>query len=165
MKPIRFSVLTLAFVLLAASPIRGAELQKIVLDDGSTIIAEVRSLAGGVYHLESPSLGSIRIAQQRVQRIEPQRSPAPASSTSQGSGAHAGEVRDLQLQMAGDPAMVAAILQLSELPEMRDVLSDPEILRAVESGDLSGLETNPKIQKLMSNPALQDLTGHVAPAE
>jgi hypothetical protein len=164
-KLIRFSVAALTFGWLAASPVGAAELQQIVLDDGSTIIAEVRSLDGGVYRLESPSLGSIEIPQKRVRRIEPQSSSGPASPVSQGSGAHAGEVRDLQLQMAADPAMVATILQLSELPEMLDVLSDPEILRAVESGDLGALEANPKIQKLMSSPAVQDLTGSVSPAE
>jgi len=164
-KPIRLPVLTLFLFLLASGPSAAGELQRIVLDDGSAITAEVRSLESGVYRLESPSLGSIEIPQKRVRRIEPYRSPAQPSAPHDASGAQGAQVRDLQIQMAADPAMVATILQLSELPEMRAVLSDPEILRAVESGDLTALETNPKIQKLMENPALQDLTGRVAPAE
>jgi hypothetical protein len=156
------SLLALAFVGFAAVPSGAAELQQILLDDGSSIVAEVRSLERGVYHLDSPTLGSIRIPQKRVRRIEPQRAAPPASSTPAGSVVDGSEVRDLQVRMLADPAMVGALLQLSELPEMRDVLADPEILRAVESGDLTGLEGNAKLQKLMGHPALQGLVGQAA---
>ena len=152
-------VLALLAVLLGPGAARAADLREIVLDDGSTIVAEVRSLSGGVYRLQSPSLGAIEIAQQRVRRIGP-----PSSATPPEPGASGAEVQALKQQLVGDPASASALVGLSELPEMQEVLADPDILRAVETGDLDALANHPKIQRLMSHPSLQELTRTVAPA-
>ena len=163
MASIRSVVLFIGLVL-HAHPVLAAELQQIVLDDGSSIVAEVRGLEGGVYQLRSPSLGAIELPQRRVQRIGPHRAgTAPAAPA--GASATGAQVRDLQIQMSSDPTMAASLLQLSELPEMQAVLSDPEIMSAIERGDLGALEANPKIQKLMGNSTVRDLSQQLSPAE
>ncbi|MDH3686932.1 MAG: hypothetical protein OEP95_11940 [Myxococcales bacterium] len=162
MASIRWVVFFVGLVL-HAHPMLAAELQQIVLDDGSSIVAEVRGLEGGVYQLHSPSLGAIRMPQRRVRRIEPRGVAASVSPAA--SGVSGAQVRELQAQMAGDPTMAASLLQLGELPEMQAVLSDPEIMSAIERGDLSALEANPKIQALMGNATVRDLSQQLSPAE
>jgi len=163
MASIRSVVLCVGFIFLS-SPAFATELQQVVLDDGSSIIAEVRGLEAGVYQLHSPSLGAIQLPQSRVQRIGPHRAGAVPSAPTGAPGTGA-QVRDLQVQMASDPTMAASLLQLSELPEMQAVLSDPEIMSAIERGDLGALEANPKIQKLMGNSTVRDLSQQISPAE
>lgn len=155
MGSVRIAALAIGCSLLASGAARAADPQRILLRDGSVVVAEVRALKDGVYVLESASLGSIQIAQDRVTSIEPQaaKSPSPPSA----NPAAAAQMRDLQLRLLTDPTMFAAVMRLRELPEVEAVLADPDILRAIASGDLASLEQNGKIRKLMEAPAVRDL--------
>jgi hypothetical protein len=64
----------------------------------------------------------------------------------------------LQERMEARPDLVGAIHQLQSDPEFQDVLGDPEIRKALESGDTAALLANPKINNLTKHPAVQDLT-------
>ncbi len=134
-----------------------ADPQRILLRDGSEIVAEVRSLEKGVYTFESPTLGRIRVPATRVKKIEgpPTRPTAPPPS--------AAAIQDLQTRMLTDPQLSAALMQLQSNPAMQEVLQDPEILRAVARRDMEFLQRHPKMKRLMKDPAVRALTGGVAP--
>jgi hypothetical protein len=67
----------------------------------------------------------------------------------------------MQSSISSDPGMMTSILQLQNDPDMQAVLSDPELMRAIQSFDLQALQNNPKIQKLMRNSTVQNIQGKV----
>ena len=64
-------------------------------------------------------------------------------------------VQSLQSSITSDPGMMASILALQNDPDMQAVLSDPELMRAIQSFDLEALQNNPKIQQLMNNSTVR----------
>jgi len=68
------------------------------------------------------------------------------------------QVELLQDRMLSQPETMEAVRTLQSDPEFQDVLKDPEVLRALESGNTDALLTNPKINSLVNNPAVQDIT-------
>jgi hypothetical protein len=68
------------------------------------------------------------------------------------------QVEDLQDRIAAQPEMMEAIRGLQSDPAFQDLLNDPEITGALESGDVITLLTNPKIGNLLNHPVVRDLT-------
>lgn len=67
-------------------------------------------------------------------------------------------VQALQQQILADPALAGRVESLRDNPQMRAVLADPEIVDALNRGDITALLANPKIQRLAEDPAVQDVT-------
>ena len=143
-----------------ATPGQADQPQRVVLKDGSEIVATLRSVQGGVYSFESASLGTIHIEKQRVLRIEALEAPAATGSPL----APGPEMHDLQTQILSDPALIGALMELQGSPAMQALLQDPEILRAAARGDVETLRNNPKMQRLMADPDIQRITRQLAPA-
>jgi radical SAM superfamily enzyme len=148
---IRTILISLALLLSAAGPLVAGEEKEIELSDGSVITGEVVSMIGGVYTIRSGSLGSITVPDSKVRSI---RQKDAALSSSSGVG---GQVRPLQERMESDPAVMERIRGLKDDPDFRMVLEDPEIMRAVETGDIAALMANPRFLQLMHNPAVRDI--------
>ena len=134
--------------------------EQIVLQDGSTINGEVVSLQSGSYKVKTDSLGVITLQQHQVKSIRhgAGSTPPPVSSSSMNQASQSA-VQALQSSISSDPGMMTNILQLQNDPDMQAVLSDPELMRAIQSFDLQALQNNPKIQKLMRNSTVQSIQG------
>lgn len=139
-----------------------AHAEQIVLQDGSTINGEVVSLQSVSYKIKTDSLDVITLQQHQVKSIrqgaESRQPSVPVDSVNQASPS---AVQTLQSSISSDPGMMANILRLQNDPDMQAVLSDPELMRAIQSFDLQALQNNPKIQKLMSNSTVQSIQGKV----
>jgi hypothetical protein len=59
--------------------------------------------------------------------------------------------------MKADQAIMEMIRGLKDDPSFRTVLEDPEIMRAVEAGDVAALMANPKFLQLLHNPTVRDI--------
>jgi hypothetical protein len=169
-------LLVAAASLLVTQAGSAGELERIVLRDGSVIMAEVHSLDDGVYELWSPALGDFEIEQARILRIESadaahspgtagrhdlsKNAPAPVVKN---NAASAASIQELQMQMLSSGDMLSSILELRSNPAMQEVLADPEIQAAIMSGDLDALQRNPKMLKLMNSPDMRAITEGVAP--
>lgn len=173
---IRVCLLVAAAGLLAAQAVSAGELQRIVLRDGSVIVAEVRSLEEGRYGLRSRALGDFEVEQARILRIESAgvaHSPGTAARrdlskkvptpTAKNDAASAARIQELQMRMLSSGEMLTSILKLRSSPEMQEVLADPEIQAAIMSGDLDALQRNPKMLKLMKSPDMRVITEDLAP--
>jgi Tfp pilus assembly ATPase PilU len=77
--------------------------------------------------------------------------PAPVS----------GQVQELQQKMLSDEQTMALILSLKDDPEMQALLSDPAVVSAVQSGDLSTLTANPRFMKLLDNAKVREIQKRV----
>jgi hypothetical protein len=153
-RTIMFSLLL--FLLSAGSPMAG-EIKDIELKDGSIITGEVQSLAGGVYTIRTESLGTVTIDESRVLAIRP-RGQAFQSRPSDISN----QARSLEERMQADDEVMNKIRSLKDDPAFQSILEDPELLNAVNTGDVATLMANPKFLQLLQNPSVQDIQKKMA---
>ena len=92
--------------------------------------------------------------------------PPPSSSSTQGGSGAAGtisgnyvssEVTRMRQTMLSDPEIMDLLLSLQNDPDLIKILQDPAIMRAVSSGNISALESNPAFMKLMNNKKIQQI--------
>ena len=132
-----------------AAKANAAETRDIELTDGSVITGEVVSLSGGIFTIRSATLGTLRIEASKVRIIRLQGSAAPGDA--------GGQVKSLEDKMLGDSEIMETIRSLQNDPDLQQILQDPEIMKAVQTGDFSALMSNPKFMKLLNNQAVQDI--------
>ena len=147
------------FLWIVPSSSHAGVVSQIQLVDGSVIQAEIISFSNGVYKLRSEMLGTLSIAEDRVQSIRPNKSQTPemlekleSSDPSVGK-----KVQGLQQKLASDPKTMEMLLDLGNDPSMIGVLNDKDLMRAIQQGNLSTVIKNPKIQKLMKSKAVGDV--------
>jgi hypothetical protein len=129
--------------------LNAGETREIELTDGSVITGEVVSLSGGIYTVRSATLGTLRIEESKVRVIRLQGSAAPGSA--------GGQVKSLEDEMLGDSEIIEAILALQNDPDFQKILQDPEIMKAVQTGDIDALMRNPEFMKLLNKQSVQDI--------
>ncbi|MGC2062793.1 MAG: hypothetical protein WA610_07425 [Thermodesulfovibrionales bacterium] len=152
----KFFLTAIAALLLLAGMAAAAETRVIELVDGSTITGELLSLSEGVYTVRSAALGTIKINESKVRAI---RSKGPA-----GTAADAGsQVKSLQDAMMSQADIMSMIQALQNDPEFQKVLKDPEIMKAVQAGDIAVLTANPRFMRLLNNHVVQEIKKKLAP--
>ncbi len=142
-------------LILAVAVAWAGEIREIELKDGSIISGEVVSLSGGVFTIKSESLGTIKLDESKVRAIRTKAAaagPAPA-----GKAVSGGDSRDLQEKMMSDREIMALIESLKDDQEFKKLLQDPAIMKAVQSGDVSSLMSNPQFLKLLDNPTVKEI--------
>ena len=147
------------FLWIVPSSSHAGVVSQIKLLDGSVIQAEIISFSNGVYKLRSESLGTISVAEDRVQSIRPNKSqisgtPAQLEAADPPAGQ---KVQGLQQKLTSDPKTMEMLLDLRKDPSMIGVLNDKDLMRAIQQGNLSTVIKNPKIQKLMKSKAVGDV--------
>ena len=73
------------------------------------------------------------------------------------SNSHQQEVQALQEQMMNNQNVMNMIYVLQQEPAFQEVMSDPEIMEAINAGDMNKLSTNPKIIELLNDPRFQEI--------
>ena len=147
------------FLWVVSSASHAGVVNQIKLVDGSVIQAEIISFANGIYKLRSESLGTISVAEDRVQSIRPNKSqisgtPAQLETADPPVGQ---KVQGLKNKLTSDPKTMEMLINLQEDPSMIGVLNDKDLMRAIQQGNLSTVIKNPKIQKLMKSKAVGDV--------
>jgi hypothetical protein len=146
----------ICFALVAILASRGAlagGAREIELRDGSIITGDVVSLSNGIFTIKSESLGTVKIEESKVNVIRPK-------ASSQGTGAvqnTGGEAWSLQNKMMNDQEIMGLIQSLQNDPEFKKILEDPDVLNAVNTGDIPALMANPKFTKLLNNSTVQEI--------
>ncbi len=67
------------------------------------------------------------------------------------------DMQALQNTMLNDQEIMNLILALQNNPDMKKILEDPDILNAVNSGDISALTANPKFMEFMNNQIIKEI--------
>ena len=147
------------FLWIVSSASHAGVLSQIKLMDGSLIQAEIISFSNGVYKLRSESLGTLSVAEDRVQSIRPNKSQIPRTPAQlETADPPVGQkVQGLQQKLTSDPKTMEMLLDLQKDPSMIGVLNDKDLMRAIQQGNLSTVIKNPKIQKLMKSKAVGDV--------
>jgi hypothetical protein len=142
-------------VLFLAQESRAGEIRAIELKDGSVVTGEVVSLINGKYTIRSASLGTVLIEESKVRVIRPVAASAAANSALTNN--NAGDISALQNRMMNDKEIMSKIESLQNDPEFMKILEDPEVIKAVTSGDTAALMANPRFLKLMNNSTVRDI--------
>jgi hypothetical protein len=143
-------------ILFLSSESRAGEVRAIELKDGSVVTGEVVSLTNGKYTIRSGSLGIVQIEESKVLTIKPVPAPSAASSGAAADNT-TGNISTLQNRMMNDKEVMSKIQSLQNDPEFMKILEDPEVMKAVTSGNVSALMANPQFLKLMNNSTVRDI--------
>ncbi len=138
------------------------ELRQFELNDGSVINGEIVSFKDGVYTIKSNTLGSIKIKESKIQTIrsKPQ-AEISERPEKQSNKSVSTQLQTLQKSMMDDEQVMNMIISLQNDPDFQEILKDPAIINAVNSGDINTLISNPKFMKLLNNPKFQKIKKEV----
>lgn len=143
------------------------ELRRIQLKDGSVVVGEVAAAANGEFTITSAALGTLRLKDTDIVSISAAAAsppmPSTITSTAKPEEKNGKAIADIQQRINSNPAFAGPINSLKDSPEIKAILGDPELLKAIQSGNLSALEGNPKIEKLIQLPAVQEIVRQVSP--
>ena len=144
------------------SGVYAGEYSEIGLIDGSTIYGEILSFYDGIYTVKSSSLGTIKVSESDIREIRVQSGTKNRESANPANSSISSEVQSLQTFMQNDQEIMAIIFSLQNDPDFQEIMSDPGILNAVNSGDIAALISNPKFMSLLNNHKIQEIQKKLA---
>ena len=143
-------------LIVAATVVTAADTREIELTDGSIIAGEIVSMSKGVYTVMSATLGTVRIEESKIRTIRRKGSAGAA-------GDAGGQVKSLQDKMMDSGEIMELVRSLQNDPDFQNVLKDPEIMIAVQSGDIGALMANPQFMKLLNKQVVQQIKNNLSP--
>ncbi len=72
-------------------------------------------------------------------------------------GSVAPKVEELKKQMLNDEGTMDLIRAMQDDPDMQALLSDPAVMRAIQSMDIGTLMNNPGFMKMLDNPRVREI--------
>ncbi len=154
--------LFLCLTLVLAFPVSAGQTARIVLDDGSTFYGKFLAFDGDSYSIESPTLGTVRIPARKVTSFKVG-SAAPETTDRGADAAFQEQMQNVEKQIAGNSQLMERIMALQNNPAVQAILGDEELMRAINSGDLTRLKNDPRIERLLQDPQLQSIQRLLAP--
>ncbi len=156
------------------------QLSEIILVDGSTLYGEVVSLNNGIYKIKTQSLGIIEIKESKISLVQktaesvkslvPQRTESVKPVVPEGTesikslvpegtnkASVTGNIVELQRQMMGNEDIMKMIMSLQSDPEVQKLMSDPDFINSVNSGDINAIMNDPRLQNLLKNPTVKEI--------
>lgn len=134
-----------------------AESSRFELNDGSVIVGELETVDGGTFIVNSPTLGQVRIEQDRLRSM----TPLGADQTAVGHRDASARLLQMQQRLVADPAIMGMITSLQDDPELRAAVADPRLMGLIMSGDLDRLRNEPGFQRLMEHPGIRAIIDRV----
>lgn len=151
------ALLTLMTLFLFAPSVNAEGLIEVELIDGTVVSGKLVSFYDGVYTIDSATLGTLEINETNVREL---RSKSSATEAQSDISTQTG-IQALQQRMLADEEIMQMITALLQDPDFQEVLQDEELMRAISSGDLNALKSNPKLQKLMDKAAVKQIEGRL----
>ncbi len=143
----RLSVCFLLLLFVFVGELFAGEIRMIELNDGSLLYGEIISLKDGVYTVNTMSLGPVKIEESKIRVIRFKSDDQAAKE----------QIQTMQKLMLSDKEIINMIASLKNDPDVQNILKDPALMKAINSGDLETLISNPKFLKLLANPKILDI--------
>lgn len=132
--------------------------REIELDDGSRIYGEIVSFQEGIYKIKSETLGTVDIEGSKILSI---RSKKPCKDCKKTvlpmEGSVSAQLKAIKKNIVNDQDIMNMIYSLQRDPDFQQIMRDPEIVKALMSGDIESLTSNPKFMKLMDHQTVQEI--------
>ena len=132
---------------------------KIELTDGSIINGEVVSYTNGVYTINTPTFGEIKVGAKKVSKIESVSYTLPGTSANpiaQTDNPTQSQVSTYGQKLMENPENAAIVVGLTSNPALQDMAADPEIMEAAKKNDIQALMKNPKFMNIVNSPEMQE---------
>ena len=159
---VKYSFLVFLLVWILPIYVFAGDNARLKLKDGSTISGEVLSMQNGQYEIFTNSLGKLKVNASMVLSIE---YGVPEMIPSQGQSPNnlldKNKLQSLQQEMFSDGQIMNLMLSLQNDPVVMKILSDPELMKAITSGNINMLQNNSRIAELMKIPAVQEITKQI----
>jgi len=132
---------------------------KIELLDGSVIEGEVLSFNNGTYTLNTGSLGEVKVDASKIRRISigKANTSAPADIPAISDAGIKSQTDALKTKMVNNPQVMQIITGLMSDPQFQELLKDPQIASAVNSGNMQALMSNEKFMGLINHPKVGEI--------
>jgi hypothetical protein len=159
---VKYSLLLILLVWILPHYVFAGDNARLKLKDGSTISGEVLSMQNGQYEIFSNSLGKLKINASMVNSIEygvPK--IVPSQDRSPNDLLDKNKLQSFQREMFSDGQVMNLMLSLQNHPVVREILSDPELMKAITSGNINMLQNNSRIAELMKIPVVQEITKQI----
>ena len=130
----RLSVCFLLLLFVFVGELFAGEIRMIELNDGSLLYGEIISLKDGVYTVNTMSLGPVKIEESKIRVIRFKSDDQAAKE----------QIQTMQKLMLSDKEIINMIASLKNDPDVQKILKDPALMKAIISGDLETLISNPK---------------------
>ena len=143
-------------LILAATVVTAADPREIELTDGSIIAGEIVSMSQGVYTVTSAILGTVRIEASKIRTIR-------RKGSSSAAGDAGGQIKSLQDQMMGSDEIMEMVSSLQNDADFQQILKNPEIMKAVQSGDIGILMANSQFMELLNKKLVQQIKNNLSP--
>jgi len=154
--------IVLGLMIVLVFPLYAGQTARIILDDGSSFYGEFLAFDGDSYAIESPTLGTVRIPASKVTAFEVG-SQTPKTIKKAVDSAAQEQRQKVEKQIAGNSQLLEDVMSLQNNPAVQAILADEELMRAINSGDLTSLKNDPRIERLMQDPQLQSIRRLLAP--
>jgi hypothetical protein len=155
-------ILTLAVCILCSFAYAGTN-GEIVLTDGSVVSGEIRSVADGVYTIQSSTLGLLKIHQSKIREIrfgshgEDRQISGDMPKMDMNSA-----LQGIQKSLLGDKEIIGIIQALQGDPQFQKILNDPNVMNSVMAGDVQSLMANPEFLKILDHPKMKEIQSKMA---
>lgn len=138
--------------------------QVITLKDGSQIKGELSGIYNGVYTIKTPIIGDVHVAAGDVASItNGAGNGAPVAAVQPGVVPSMDQqIAASQQKMMSNPQTMAALQEMAQDPEITQALQDPALVQAVTNHDYQAVQSNPAVQKMLSDPKMQALIQKIA---
>ena len=167
---------------------KGLRTATVSLSDGSVVVGRIVRMQQDAYELQSASLGTVKIPVSQIDsvvfrkagaqragspagdprnpRVAAQPAP-PAAGRPEPLGGVAGllDLQGLMRSMVSNPEVMKLIEGLKDDQEIQKFIHDPEIARAIDSGNLLRLMSNPDLYKLLSLDKVKEVKKRVVEGE
>lgn len=149
------------FILLLCRPGFCAVVNRIELADGSVINAEILSFDNGSYTLDAGNLGIIRVDALKIRRIDSPNENAPApletNTSNLSNTAIKSEIDKVKTKMMTNPDTLKMATEMTLDPQFQEIMKDPEIIKAVYSGNIQALMSNQKFMAAANHPKIKEI--------
>ena len=139
----------------AVGVVSAAQEARLELLDGSTLRGEILALQDGCYRIRTRHLGVVELATTDIRSLSFGTGAGPEAHSRQASAPLTGQINALQKGLMSDEKTMMMIMELADDPQIKAILSDPELMRAVSAGDIGALSSNPAITRLLANPRIR----------
>ena len=140
---------------LIACPSFAQETKVITLDDGSQVKGKILSVSNDIYTIET-SFGEIEIKGGKIMSIGRDQAALPVQAQNNPPVSN-NQIAEYQQKIVSDPAIMNDIQTIAQDEEVIQAFSDPAFMKAVMAQDFDAMQNNPKFQKLLQNPKIQNL--------
>jgi len=130
---------------------------KVQLNDGSIVAGEIVEFNNHIYTLESKSFGRIKINESEIKEIHYKSGDGIETSQEIPLANMSSEIETMKKSMLSDEEVMNIIHSLQDDPEFQEILKDPVIMNAVQSGDINTLMSNEKFLKLLDHSSVEQI--------